>query len=123
MTANELRLGNWVLNPDEEEEIIIDNVSMELAMYHPDVFEPIPLTEEWLLKFGFNNDGWLRVKDFNLFSLGFAEDMDCYFHDGIDWVDFKYKDKHNIKYVHQLQNLYFALTGKELEIKELATNK
>ena len=24
---------------------------------------------------------------------------------------------HKIKYVHQLQNLYFALTGKELEMK------
>ena len=25
--------------------------------------------------------------------------------------------KHRLKYVHQLQNLYFALTGKELKIK------
>ena len=25
---------------------------------------------------------------------------------------------HEIKYVHQLQNLYFALTGEELEINE-----
>ncbi len=43
-------------------------------------------------------------------------------------MQFVYDDKHNnipneqiwvnIKHVHQLQNLYFALTGKELTIKE-----
>ena len=38
--------------------------------------------------------------------------------DNDDSESFEIEDKNiNIKYVHQLQNLYFALTGEELTIK------
>ena len=70
-------------------------------------FEPIPLTEEILLKCGFEYDG-----------------------DGIYGVDNVYYDfyfsktgvvvrglNNKIYHLHQLQNLYFALTGEELTIK------
>jgi hypothetical protein len=72
------------------------------------MFAPIPLTEQWLITFKFEQDG----KD--------------YFCNILRMV---YNDKKNIfiaypygypisplrcLYVHQLQNLYFALTGKEL---------
>ena len=36
---------------------------------------------------------------------------------GINTLDIFWMTNTNAIYVHQLQNLYFALTGKELEIK------
>lgn len=84
-------------------------------------YAPIPLTEEWLVKFGFEQHDVYKGcydKDFNIIKIQFDVDgMLCYFHDGIDWGTFNYKSDYTIKYVHQLQNLYFSLTGKDLEIK------
>jgi hypothetical protein len=73
---------------------------------------PIPLTEEWLLKFGFvqgrNYPGWVLLKDL---------EKGDYIDDNVLFEFFEPGYDH-IKYVHQLQNLYFALTGEELTIKE-----
>jgi len=79
--------------------------------------EPIPLTEEWLLKFGFDKVGeWMGI-DFNprmgmRFYNGNAAECDITQDD--KYIAFKCGF---IQYVHQLQNLYFALTGNELELK------
>ena len=75
-------------------------------------FKPIPITEEWLLKFGFVQ----------------SQDIDTIF--GLKLNDFWYINEFQIrnnfnsilldfelKYVHQLQNLYFALTGTHLKLK------
>jgi len=88
--------------------------------------EPIPLTEEWLLKFGFilgsetdeftttnnndiiynnNNDGWSE----DLYYISFGE-LSSFCMSGNGCLKY-------VEYVHQLQNLYFALTGEELELK------
>jgi hypothetical protein len=82
-----------------------------------DDITPIPLTEEWLLKFGFNN---INSKEYGIkcgscwMSLSNPKDMgewqDCYC-----WIFDRFKFI-ELKYVHQLQNLYFALTGEELTI-------
>ena len=65
--------------------------------------KPIPLTEEWLLKFGFRESNKYLFK----YKLGLKKRGDNYFYDNI-----------SIKHVHQLQNLYFALTGEELTLKQ-----
>jgi hypothetical protein len=127
ITANELRYGNKLL-------FIIDDVvtfknitefredgiywiktvepKIEAKSFH---FKPIPLTEEWLLKLGLEKIGiWT-------FSLNLAGNLDLIYYLGEKgWsIGLKsYSDFSNLKYVHQLQNLYFALTGKELTIKE-----
>jgi hypothetical protein len=82
-----------------------------------DDITPIPLTEEWLLKFGFNN---INSKEYGIkcgscwMSLSNPKDMgewqDCYC-----WIFDRFKFI-ELKYVHQLQNLYFALAEEELEI-------
>lgn len=89
--------------------------------------EPIPLTEDWLVKFWFEkkvNNGhrydpfyWSNAQidlhqtlEGDLF-IGCSENE---YYDCVPYND------HQIKYVHQLQNLYFALTGQELTIKEPA---
>jgi len=82
---------------------------------------PIPLTEEWLVKFGFNQktyfdtDGceYYEFKNgsFKIYNSEYSEE----FH-----VDFNVSDgcSVHVKTVHQLQNLYFALTGEELTLKQ-----
>lgn len=98
------------------------------------LIKPIPLTEEWLLKLGlfkitkkedlWGNDeigvydfnGKIRWSDFFITSNG-LKDFTLYvatIDDGMESAEYL----NNIIYVHQLQNLYFALTGEELTITE-----
>jgi len=82
---------------------------------------PIPLTEEWLLKFG-----WIwneECKSYEKYPNGDAR-MHLQFRDiSGSYTMFNYVLKalitERIYYVHQLQNLYFALTGEELTIKSI----
>ena len=117
MKANELRIGNWVMvfpvkNPQQVCDVMFDSVNTESVFgQHYGEVEPIQLTEEWLLKFGFEKTmSWTYVKDLvgNLKLVYYLGEK--------GWsIGFKsYSDFPNLKYVHQLQNLYFALTGEEL---------
>lgn len=79
---------------------------------HLDKIKPIKLTKEWLLKFGFeHNDDFYSIGLIHIWY-------------GVESSDFNYGNKNalysikTIKHVNQLQNLYFALTGKELTIKD-----
>jgi hypothetical protein len=72
----------------------------------------IPLTEEWLVKFGFKLPAYSWIGDkFHL------SEWDRY---PLNWCVAMNKNNaivvSKLKYVHQLQNLYFALTGEELEL-------
>tara|TARA_R100001244_G_scaffold132297_3_gene107953 strand:- start:3013 stop:3456 length:444 start_codon:yes stop_codon:yes gene_type:complete len=78
--------------------------------------QPIPLTEEWLLKFGFDEvkrDSYYTGKNAP-FSVFFKTDI---LYNSIQrrWYFFT-TPLNEIKHVHQLQNLYFALTNEELTI-------
>jgi hypothetical protein len=86
--------------------------SSKFAERHISEFEPIPLTEEWLVKFGFENKkGFLTL---GLLSCVWGEEEACFY--------FYYaEDKNNeikVRYIHYLQNLYFALTGEELILNQ-----
>ena len=70
--------------------------------------KPIQLTEEWLLKFGFEKDNELNFVKFS-FKVHFWSNYNSYMY---GWIGGNIE----IKYVHQLQNIYFALTGQELTI-------
>ena len=127
MKANELRIGNLVNykyynpNPNNTEwlftavEIVGINQSTFIfkhlnskTKYKIGELHPIPLTEEWLLRFGFKKGGvnaiFWTLNNVDVWELdeGFANDLDL-----------------PILYVHQLMNLYHSLTNQELEI----TNK
>jgi hypothetical protein len=74
----------------------------------------IPLTEEWLLKFGFVPDKWNLDFSFptnkdHVVSKdgenGWYYGFECYL---------EHLPAIELKYVHTLQNLYFVLTGEEL---------
>jgi hypothetical protein len=72
--------------------------------------EPIPLTEEWLERFGFKVFPWGWVKKSNK-DFGVR----------LRLTSFSYEVSGNnavlLVYAHQLQNLFYALTGEELELK------
>ena len=118
LKLNEIRLGNKILH---EGKIYTVDAKMMYAFftgktdYDIDNFEAIPLTEEWLLKLGFKKNAEYKyfvkeIRPSKEFILDFSTQSNNWFLCDTD-VDT------NIKYVHQLQNLYFALTEKELELK------
>jgi len=117
MKENELRIGNWVTFMSKEMDVLgvtKHNGTNETVRHYVEFkglvpiklihIKPIPLTEEWLLKFGFVKD---KLTNYDWYKGDFEICLPSYF---------KYKESHihNIKHVHQLQNLYHALTGKEL---------
>lgn len=135
MKANELRIGNWVEFENEQMQLHEFNHNLQLlsfktslgGIYGPGIpheeMKPIPLAEEWLKKFGFIE--MFTKKGMYLKPLGneiTIDDRDFLFN-----IENKYVYQDNeitvdplgtpVQYVHQLQNLYFTLTGQELTIK------
>lgn len=124
INTNELRIGNYVIHNNK----IIKTTHIVLAVYFmlhdknniktSEELNPIKITEEWLLKFGFeheidsgNNDIMTRQgNNFYLkyINLAISENGFYYYSDSL------YCGHILIKYIHQLQNLYYSLTGNEL---------
>ena len=121
LKSNDLRVGNYVkgigyniswLVEGIESEYIYSSKSWRLL----NCFEGIPLTAELLKYFGFKLV-WAGSGDGHIYSFG----EKC---NKMELINRGYGFKYNtfnaceieIKYVHQLQNLYFALTGEELTI-------
>lgn len=126
MEAKELRIGNYAqqflgINDDgaEYKEIIIEaNDIYRISGWENNDIEPIPLTEEWLLKLGLKevNNG-LSIKCLNYY-LDFDNETGLFLMESPENLEKAIMDLSHIKYVHQLQNLYFALTGEELTISK-----
>lgn len=112
---NELRIGNWIYDAQCEMEIQIGTGS-HIHNLDPNS-NPIPLTEEWLKRVGFDASGFKQQEFLNW---GFKVKKDP--NSPSNWITFQgfmnqFYELTSIQYVHQLQNLYFALTGEELTIK------
>ena len=92
-------------------------------------YEPIPLTEEWLEKLGLIKRNQTEELPEELQQPDIDEDGDIWYtwvkgvfnleiqSNGEIWFELYSHYKH-IKWVHELQNLYFALTEEELTLKE-----
>jgi hypothetical protein len=84
--------------------------------------QPVPVTEEWLLKFGFEKENISWFKNMIIYKRDsfILHYLDHEFNPVIEDNSEGYflAIGNDIKYVHQLQNLYFDLTGEELTIKE-----
>jgi hypothetical protein len=114
MKANELRIGNWVRQRESDTYIQIEQYLLcneELCHY-----QPIRLTEDWMFKFGF----YETTKEHYVSGLYTLNKPDGFYinKETMCYCDIDYEgttnDRIKIQYVHQLQNLYFALTGEEL---------
>lgn len=128
MKANELRIGNygqlWHFWGKQWTDILqLTGKHICWLSENKTDFKPIPLTEE-------------NIVNMLGFKLGSSDMYQAYYHFGDIGItyrgaggyfefDFTYnaasiphpKKRAVLKYVHQLQNLYFAVTGEELEIK------
>ena len=145
MKVSELRIGNIVSVNDEvktrlEEEDYLINIfevdelkgDGDISVYNKienlyeflniDEIEPIELTEYWLLKAGFSakeyKSGYIG-KDFASGQMTLSFVLCNQFAKG-DWNDcytFDLRDSmfKSLRYVHELQNLYFLLTNSELQ--------
>ena len=114
MEATELRIGNSVikslLDGSMTQEYQIKGY--DLKDFDKAIYEPIPLTEEWMKR--------IKLKEVGMSGWSFRR----YFIDikggaiGIYRIFFRDSNSPMIefRYVHQLQNLYFTLTGEELTI-------
>lgn len=128
----ELRIGNFIAQykyPDDHKckyypgavTFIGDHIGLiyddgDEAKVTEDFIEGIPITEEWLLKLGFEADTNIFAQGvYNSPTLGHYIDYDA----GIFTYRYYSTSLRDIQSIHQLQNCYFSLTGEELQIKEV----
>lgn len=118
ITANELRIGNWIMFDNRYFQIECNSVHfpyLRTAEFGAGVvdynnIQPIPLTEDILLKCGFYHNEKI---EYRLHCPEFPITID------IDDFGIQISDSWefgSIKYLHELQNLYYALTKTELII-------
>jgi len=135
MRVEELRIGNWVyyvneyakfeelrvssLHSDNTLRLKKDGESIGCFRAKSLIIKPIPLSDEWFDKFGFEEiapSQW-RLNKILIIEL-FDEDLPAVKY--VVGVQDQSNERmmilptDNFKYVHQLQNIHFALTGKEL---------
>jgi len=119
MEANELRIGNWVEYFHDQNGFIqlpLDKEMFDLAYSvleekkHLEYdFNPIPLTEEWWPKFDYESIQEFACHISEKAEMYLGIHIDFYNDEGIQFIE-------NLP-IHKIQNLYFILTGEELEIK------
>ena len=121
LKESDLRIGNFikVISSTKTFDSFItqakgyDIVRIEEKSFNHWNYEPVVLNEEWILKFGFkriegNCERNYTNGVFHVF-INSLNEVNFNFFPNFEW----YK---KIKYVHELQNLYFALTGSELTV-------
>jgi hypothetical protein len=126
MKRTELRIGNLVEGNGKIHEVSSIYADDIIRLFNKDkiasigcfslkVINPIPITEEWLFKLGLD---YTSEKDYYYITFTIKG---LFFQSSTSPDGFVYdrllETAVFIKYVHQLQNLYFALTGEELTIK------
>lgn len=111
------------------EDIVGNGVNLSMGgstLYKADKLEGIPITPEWLERMGYvrfqyytDEYLWSLVDENNTMTGDF-----CIVEENNRLIPmngtggYEYAIAREIQYVHQLQNLFFTLTGEELTIKE-----
>lgn len=137
MKANELRIGNWIKYEDKLVQVVQLSSLMILCQRDenqflvncaPKEFQPIELTEEVLVKIGFEDrKGYFNYSRVFGDENNYCDSIHIYYcaplkhfrftHDKVKADDLQKMDLYNIQYLHQLQNAYYCLTGQELEVE------
>lgn len=117
MKVNDLMIGNYCAIDGHESRIIhiqehYQWVQLEgnALMTNCNLLNPIPITEDWLVKLGFEKSLGCFITpigSFNLQVIIWPTGL-------INWSINGFTSE--IKYLHQLQNLYFVLTNNELKV-------
>ena len=119
--VNEMRIGNIMLD-DEYNVVNVERinsdriheftmVSQNNGRIYPSNIYKIPITKQWLEKLGFVNT---NTTEYPNYTKGVYK---CLWRNGKTNICNNHGFIKDLKYVHELQNLFFALTGKELHSK------
>lgn len=119
----DLRIGNYI-QTDYEGTLVVQEVHSDSVLagktinslsgkFYEEGINPIPLTEEWLLKLGFREVGNTRI-----FFLPFQGRYHNFNLDEMRYYNGEVSIQINTRYVHTLQNLFHALSGEELVYQE-----
>lgn len=111
--ARELRIGNWVISGWSTKPIQVDLDALSNHVNQIVFCGPIPLTPEILIAAGFaynhaRINEWWETKELTVYNKDYKRKNDKKFE------ELSYNIE--IKYLHQLQNLYYSLTQTELNI-------
>ena len=132
MEATELRIGNLVYNDRVTNSITAINTH-SVTLLTPqgneisaslELIKPIPLTSEWLEKFGFDPAYHKLTGEHShlptRYNLNGFQIYIQYYHGSEEtcYYELEMNPAIEIKHIHQIQNIYFALTGEELTIKD-----
>lgn len=105
MKTTELRIGNYVIDLDGSVTQIASGMDIDGC------WKPVPINDKWLENFGFiyhkDRKFWRIHWGKNGTEIVCPRGDEYYFGLGIGYL-------REFKYVHQLQNIYFALTAEEL---------
>ena len=130
MEAKNFRIGNMIrlFTQDGYELEIRPLKASEIFMVdnHPESTKPVELTKDWLIKFGFTEGNKCYKNAYSLDVLKTDFYLRPSYLDGFYWgfnisdekLDCELNDVKPLKYVHELQNLFFAITRTELELKD-----
>lgn len=114
--AKDLRIGNYVNNYYKGIEVVSVGLLNLLEQYNPNehqqIYSGIPLTEEILLTCGANKIADRTYTIGNNYQIEITYNHNNYILQIFDEMVYK-----PFEHLHQLQNLYFALTGEELHFK------
>jgi hypothetical protein len=120
--ANELKVGNWVFDNDYQTKVKLIYAPPAILLNELSLI-PIELTCEILTDCGFKTDDngnqWFNLQTHYLELILAADGFYYPIYVQMPELSCEPEQRINlqrIKYVHQLQNLYFILTGEELEI-------
>ena len=108
-----------VTSIQDREVLVVDEVG-----YVIEECQGIPITEEWLLKFGFEKMKYpyldYDMNECDLFESDWGNfyQVENFYLPTPYYFDSAFGENFKLEHVHQLQNLYHSLTGKELTIKE-----
>jgi len=128
MTANELRIGNWVeiIQPKKAHYTTIEPSCFSVNIEKH--YKPILLTEDWLIRFGFNSvsENKYIPNRRNFWNKEMDASIDVE-HEKVGEYSFMYQlfgteRRKHIIYVHQLQNLHFFVKNQELILKKRREN-
>lgn len=131
INIKQLRLGNYVMY--EQTTHVVTGLQggmvwsrwingTEPYICSPEALDPIPLTEEVLLKCGLTQKG-------SLFGIGFLDTIYWYNIENqilyIEYTDSPFSEDEGVRYpvsspikhLHVLMNIIYDLTGRELEVK------
>ena len=129
MEAKNFRIGN-IIRPFTQDGYELEIRPLKASEFfmvdnHPESTKPVELTKDWLIKFGFTdgNKCYKNAYSFEVLKTDFY--LRPSYQDGLYWgfnisdekLDCELNDVKPLKYVHELQNLFFAITGTELELK------